>query len=162
MTLKSIHQKIKKCTKCRLKFFNAVPGEGPKNAQIMLVGQNPGKKEDETGKPFQGRAGKYLNLVLEKNSIDRTKLFITSIVKHKTPNNRKPKKDEIKACTPYLEEQIKAIAPEVVVLMGKFAQKAKRLPGIKYIETYHPAAAMRFPGIRKKFEKDFKALGENK
>jgi len=126
----------------------------------MLVGQNPGKKEAETGRPFVGRSGKYLDKILEKNGIDREKLFITNTVKHKTPENRKPEDDEIEACLPYLEKQIKIINPKIVVLLGKVAENTPRKKGIKYIETYHPAAAMRFGKYREKFEKDFEGIGE--
>lgn len=72
-----------------------VLGEGPRHAEIMLVGQNPGKEEVKLGKPFVGRSGKYLNTVLNKNNIDRSKLYITSVVKQSTPRNRKPTEQEI-------------------------------------------------------------------
>jgi uracil-DNA glycosylase len=160
MDLDQLNAVIRNCKKCRLweNTRNAVPGEGNATANIMLVGQNPGQKEDETGKPFMGRSGKYLDKILQKNRIERKSLFITSIVKHASSNNRKPKMDEIKACLPYLEQQISQIKPEIIVLMGKVAWELPRKPDIKYIETYHPAAAMRFREIRKKFENDFKML----
>lgn len=161
MSMQSLNHKIDKCHKCRLwKNSNfAVPGEGKKNAKVMLIGQNPGKEEDLSGKPFIGKAGKYLNKLLNKNKIKRKSLFITSIVKHKTPHNRIPKKDEIKACLPYLIVQINIIRPKIIVLMGNIAKKyTPRANNITYIETYHPAAAMRFPKIAKKFEGDFKKL----
>ncbi len=139
---------------------NAVPGEGDPGAKIMLVGQNPGKKEDETGKPFVGRAGQYLDRILQKNGVERKNLFITSVVKHASPNNRKPRADEIDACMPFLEEQIRLIQPKIIILMGKVAWKTPRKSSIEYIETYHPAAAMRFPEIRKKFENDFKKVAD--
>jgi len=125
MSLTKLHLKIRRCKECRLwkNSKNAVPGEGPKDAKIMLIGQGPGEKEDETGRPFVGRAGEYLDEVLEKNNIERKKIFITSIVKHKTPDNRKPKKDEIKACFSYLEQQIDEIKPDIVVLMGNVAKE---------------------------------------
>ncbi len=119
----------------------------------MLVGQNPGTEEDKTGRPFVGKAGKYLDKILRKYDLNREKLFITSIVKHKTPKNRKPYKDEIIACRFWLTEQIRIVQLEVIVLMGKVAWKAAKFSGVEYIETYHPAAVMRFPKIRKKFEK---------
>lgn len=85
--LVKLHAQISKCKKCKLwKNANkAVPEEGPENTKIMLVGQNHGEKEDETGKPFLGKAGIYLDKVLKKNKKCRKKQFITSIVKHKTP-----------------------------------------------------------------------------
>lgn len=136
-----------------------VLGEGPLDAEIMLVGQNPGAEEDKQGRPFVGRSGKYLNQVLAKNNINRETLFITSVVKCKTPGNRKPTKKEIEDCLPLLIEQIKSIKPKLIVLMGEVAWQTPRLEGIQYVETYHPAAAMRFPLIREKFEADFKKLG---
>jgi len=126
----------------------------------MLVGQNPGAEEDKTGKPFVGRAGKFLNKVLAKNGIIREELFVTNLVKHLSPNNRKPLPDEIAACAPYLEAQVNAIKPKIVVLMGAVAWQAPRVEGVKYVETYHPSAAMRFTKMRKKFEEDFRVLKE--
>jgi uracil-DNA glycosylase family 4 len=160
MKLKQLNEQIKKCRKCRLwrGAKKAVPGEGPLAAEVMLVGQNPGAEEDATGRPFVGRAGKFLNKVLAENGFNREELFITNIVKHTSPKNRKPSPDEIAACAPYLEEQIKTIKPKLVVLMGTVAWQAPRVEGVEYVETYHPSAAMRFTKMRKRFEEDFKAL----
>jgi len=160
LKLEQLNEQIKNCRKCRLwqGAKNAVPGEGPLDAKVMLVGQNPGAEEDKTGRPFVGRAGKFLNKVLAKNGFNREDLFVTNIVKHTSPKNRKPLPDEIAACAPYLEEQIKTIKPKVVVLMGTVAWQAPRLEGVEYVETYHPSAAMRFTKMRKKFEEDFSAL----
>ncbi|HEX7364996.1 MAG TPA: uracil-DNA glycosylase [Dehalococcoidia bacterium] len=135
-----------------------VYGEGPLDARIMLVGQNPGKQEAKQGKPFVGMAGKYLNEVLARNNIDRNKLYITSIVKQTTPRNRKPTAQEINYWMPQLIEEIKRIKPGIILLMGRVAWKTPRFEGIRYIETYHPAAAMRFPGARDRFERDMKEL----
>jgi len=160
MKLEQLNEQIKNCRKCRLwqGAKNAVLGEGPTNAEVMLVGQNPGAEEDKTGKPFVGRAGKFLNKVLAKNGFNREDLFITNIVKHTSPKNRKPLPDEIAACAPYLEEHIRTIKPKIVVLMGTVAWQAPRVEGVEYVETYHPSAAMRFTKMRKKFEEDFSAL----
>ncbi len=132
----------------------------------MLVGQNPGAEEDKTGRPFVGRAGKFLNKVLAANGVRREEVFITNIVKHTSPQNRKPFADEIEACVPYLTAQIKLIKPQIVVLMGAVAWKAPRIEGVEYVETVHPSAAMRFTKMRKRFEADFaslsKALGKQK
>lgn len=137
-----------------------VPGEGPKDTRVMIVGQNPGETEEKEGRPFVGRAGKFLDKILQKNSINREELYITNVVKHKTPENRKPKAEEINACMPYLVEEINLVQPEIVVLLGKVAEELPRKEGITYIETYHPAAALRFPKWRKKFEKDFESFKE--
>lgn len=133
-------------------------GEGPKNASVMLVGQNPGSEEVKQNRPFVGRSGRYLNKVLQKNGLDRSKLYLTGVVKEPTPGNRKPTAGEIKRWMPCLEEEIKEIKPDVIVLMGRVAWKATRFKGVDYMETYHPAAAMRFPKIRQKFEKDMEKL----
>jgi DNA polymerase len=124
----------------------------------MLVGQNPGSEEDKTGKPFVGRAGKFLNKVLAKNGINREEVFVTNIVKHLTPQNRKPLPDEIAACAPYLTAQINLIEPEVVVLMGTVARQSPRVGCTEYVETVHPSAAMRFTKMRKRFEEGFAQL----
>jgi uracil-DNA glycosylase family 4 len=135
-----------------------VAGEGPPNARVMLIGQNPGAEEAKKGRPFVGRAGKYLDKVLRDNHIDRSTLYITSVVKETTPGNRKPTAQEVSYWMPYLLEEIRRVKPKIVVLMGKVAWETPRLENIKYLETYHPAAAMRFPKVRKKFEDDFKKL----
>ncbi len=160
MALTELNEQIRKCRKCRLwqGAKNAVPGEGPKNAKVMLVGQNPGAEEDKTGRPFVGRAGKFLNKILTENGFNREELFITNLVKHTSPKNRKPLPDEIAACAPYLLAQVKTIKPKLVVLMGTVAWQAPRVEGIEYIETVHPSAAMRFTKMRKRFEEDFSAL----
>jgi uracil-DNA glycosylase family 4 len=135
-----------------------VAGEGPQNAEIMLIGQNPGHEEAEQGRPFVGKSGKYLDAVLKKNNLDRSKLYITSVVKETTPRNRRPSAQEIRYWMPYLLEEIWQVKPKIIVLMGKVAWETPRLDGVNYIETYHPAAAMRFPRARKKFENDFARL----
>jgi uracil-DNA glycosylase family 4 len=135
-----------------------VYGEGPSDANIMLIGQNPGKEEAKQGKPFVGRSGKYLNSVLLKNNIDRSELYITSVVKEPTPRNRKPTKEEIDYWMPFLVEEIQLVKPKVIVLMGEVAWKTPRFEAINYIETYHPAAAMRFPKARERFERDIRKI----
>jgi uracil-DNA glycosylase family 4 len=159
MLTSDLHHNIDKCCRNISGAGRIVMGEGPSDAQIMLIGQNPGAEEDKQGRPFVGRSGKYLNKVLAVNNINRDTLFITSVVKCKTPGNRKPTKNEIKVCLPLLMEQIKSIKPKLIVLMGEVAWQTPRSENIQYIETYHPAAAMRFPGIRAKFEADFQRLG---
>ncbi len=160
MELDDLNTHIYGCRRCRLwrRAKHAVPGEGPPNAKLMLIGQNPGKEEDETGKPFVGRAGKFLNKILAETCINRDEVFITNIVKHTSPKNRKPFDDEVEACLPYLETQMDIIKPKVVVLMGKVAWQTPRLNGIAYMETVHPSAAMRFTKMRKRFKEDFGRL----
>jgi uracil-DNA glycosylase len=162
LTLEKLHRQILVCRKCRLwkDAKHAVPGEGPSNAKVMLIGQNPGEEEDKVGRPFVGRTGKYLDRVLEAHSIDRKRIFITGIVKHKSPHNRAPKPDEIAACLPYLTAQMDLIEPKVVLLMGRVALQTPRREGTVVIETVHPSAAMRFPKTREKFEKEIAALAK--
>ena len=124
MALEDLNLQIYDCKKCRLwqGAKHGVPGEGPLNAKVILVGQNPGVSEDEAGRPFVGRAGKFLTKVLAENGIKREELFITNIVKHISPNNRKPFSDEIAACVPYLTTQISIINPKIIVLLGAVAK----------------------------------------
>lgn len=171
--LDKVHNQIRRCKKCRLWKMrkHVVPGEGNPHAKIMMIGQAPGRTEDETGRPFVGRAGKLLTELLAKNGIDRKDVFITSVIKCFPPANRMPRKDEIESCTPYLEMQISLIKPKTIFLLGNVAINAilgnigklekihgKKIirKGITYIPTYHPAAALRFPWIKKKIEMDFK------
>ena len=162
LTAVDLNEQIMHCSKCRLwqGAKCAVPGEGPPDAEVMLVGQNPGAEEDKVGRPFVGRAGKFLNRMLTENGVDREAVFVTNIVKHLTPQNRKPLPDEIEACVPYLVAQVELVKPRIVVLMGKVAWQAPRATGVKYVETVHPSAAMRFTKMRKRFEEDFAALAK--
>jgi DNA polymerase len=141
------------CRKCRLwqGAKHAVPGEGPLNAKVMLVGQNPGADEDELGRPFVGRAGKYLTKTLAEYGIRREDVFITNIVKHVSPKNRKPFDDEVRACLPYLTAQVNFIKPKIIVLLGASAKETPRIDGVEYIQVIHPSAAMRFTKMREKF-----------
>ena len=141
------------CKKCRLwkSAKHGVPGEGPLNAKVMFVGQNPGADEDEAGRPFVGRAGKYLTKTLAEYGIKREDIFITNIVKHVSPKNRKPFDDEVSACLPYLITQIRIIKPKIIVLLGASAKETPKLDGIEYIQVIHPSAAMRFTKMRGKF-----------
>lgn len=163
ITLSVIDEKVSRCQLCPL-YKNAhkgVPGEGNPRARIFLVGQAPGVEEDKTGRPFVGRAGKFLTEQLAAIGISRADVFITSVVKHFPPGNRAPTKDEVNACLPYLLEQIALVNPKVVVLMGALAQGIKRQPvlqGRKILEVPHPAAAMRFPKLRKQFKAKIASL----
>lgn len=177
MSLKQLHQKIRRCKKCGLgkKRIKAVPGEGPANAKIMFIGLSPGKNEDEQGKPFVGRAGKLLDELLVVSGLKRNEAFITSVLKCKTPKNRLPKSKEVESCKPYLEKQIEMIKPRIIVLLGNVALKTmlgkKAKSGITkihrkviwhgdiiYFPTFHPAAGIRSTGTKKKLVQDFKRL----
>lgn len=161
--LNKIAEQIRKCKKCPLwKSRNkAVPGEGAPNSKIFFIGQGPGREEDKTGKPFAGRAGKFLDELLKLNNIDRKNVFITSIVKCYLPRNRAPKKEEYETCIEtYLLEQINAVNPKKIVVMGAVAKKALqgKLKGRDVLYTQHPSAGMRFPKIRKKMVSEFKKI----
>jgi DNA polymerase len=172
--LEKLNRKIRSCKKCNLwkKRKNTVPGEGPANAKIMILGQSPGATEDKTGFPFRGRAGQFLNKLLKIANIKREEVFITSPLKclPQPPLNRKPKKEEIEACLPYLKKQIEVINPQKFILLGEVAfsvffpdKKLKDFRGKwitlqnkkKFFITYHPAAGLRFPKFKKISEKDF-------
>jgi uracil-DNA glycosylase family 4 len=151
--MEELNYQIHACRKCRLwqGAKHGVPGEGPLNAKVMIVGQNPGAEEDECGRPFVGRAGKYLTKTLVEYGIKREDIFITNIVKHTSPNNRKPYPDEVAACLPYLMTQIRMIKPKIIVLLGASAKETPRAEGIEYVEVIHPSAAMRFTKMRERF-----------
>jgi DNA polymerase len=156
MKLQDIHDKIRVCTLCDLALGRtlAVPGEGPCPAEIMLVGEAPGREEDLSGRPFVGRAGRLLDRALEEAGMARSEVFITSVVKCRPQKNRKPKRPEIETCRPYLEAQMELIEPKVVCLMGNTASLAvigkQGVTSIhgqffqdRFLVTYHPAAVLR-------------------
>src|SRR5213593_1925542 len=109
--LEALAARIRVCTLCRLHEGrgNAVPGEGPASARLLLLGEGPGRHEDEQGRPFVGAAGKVLDAALAKAGLSRRDVFITHVVKCRPPENRNPKADEVAACRPYLEAQIRAV-----------------------------------------------------
>jgi len=166
---------IRVCTKCPLHESRtlAVPGEGKFKARVMLIGEAPGKEEDESGHPFVGAAGRFLNKVLEGTEISREDLFITNTVKCRPPQNRTPRKLEIETCTSnYLNHQIALINPELIMLLGTVA--AKKVLGIKtineargrvierdgrrYIVGYHPAVRFYREDLAEKVKEDFALL----
>src|SRR5262249_19061906 len=133
---------------------HAVPGEGESTARVMIIGEGPGRDEDQTGKPFVGASGRFLNHVLEGTGIDRRDVFITNVVKCRPPKNRTPLKNEVATCTShYLFKQIERIDPALIVLLGAVATKTvlgeSRLQAVrgrvierdgrKFFATYHPA-----------------------
>ena len=174
--LKEVAQEVAVCEKCVLHFSrkNAVPGEGPANAEIMFIGEGPGFYENEQGRPFVGNAGKFLDELLQKSGLRREEVFITNVVKCRPPGNRDPMPDELKACGSYLERQIEAIDPCLVVTLGRYSM-ARFLPNAKISEVhgqaswvkgrlivpmYHPAAALHQPSLKSTIEKDFMRLPE--
>ena len=171
--LKGIAAEVRVCPKCELARTrtNAVPGDGNPNARIMFIGEGPGWHEDQQGLPFVGAAGKFLNELLALADLERKDVFITNVVKCRPPGNRDPLPDEIAACAPYLEGQIAAIDPDVIVTLGRISMSrwfpGERITKIhghpkqadgRLIVPYHPAAALHQPAYRSAIEEDFAKL----
>jgi len=123
--LKKIKEEVVNCQKCSLFETRKLPviGEGNHDADIMLTGEAPGSKEDQTGRPFVGRAGRILDELLEKNGFQRSEVYINNVLKCRPPDNRDPRTAEIEACTPYLDRQIKIIDPRIICPLGNFATR---------------------------------------
>jgi uracil-DNA glycosylase family 4 len=172
--LKTVAAEVKVCTKCKLyrSAKQGVPGEGPAQAEIMFVGEGPGFHEDQQGRPFVGAAGKFLDELLESIGMKREDVFITNVVKHRPPGNRDPEADELEACSDYLERQIKAINPKVIVTLGRFSMarffpgakisaihgQGKKVNGRLVVAMFHPAAALHQISLRQSILDDFKKL----
>jgi uracil-DNA glycosylase family 4 len=169
-SLSSLAEEIRSCTRCPLAQgrTKAVPGEGPDRAEILFVGEAPGRDEDLTGRPFVGRAGSVLDRCLDEAGIDRSEVFITSVVKCRPPGNRRPKKDEVEMCRPYLESQIELVQPKVVCLMGNAATRVVLdMEGVTelrgkvfreiFLVTFHPAAVLRNRNLKEAFVSDLLA-----
>ena len=153
---------------------NLVPGEGSASATVMLVGEAPGAKEDATGRPFVGGAGKLLDTLLAEAGLERGDVFITNVVKARPPGNRDPKADEVAHHLPWLEAQLDAIRPKLVVPLGRHALR-RFAADVKITDThgrvierdgrtlfpmYHPAAALSNPRLRATLHEDAGALRE--
>lgn len=152
---------------------NLVMGDGNLDAEIVFIGEAPGKNEDEQGKPFVGAAGKFLNEMLSAAGMDRTNVYITNIVKYRPPENRDPKPDEKKAFWPYLVKQLQIIDPKVIITLGRHSMeyflpdmKISQIHGdpkrvqfgdkkVVIIPLYHPAAALYNPAQRQTLIDDF-------
>lgn len=159
MKLEQLCEIAGNCTECSLQEgrTKVVFGEGPSDAKIMLIGEAPGKNEDETGRPFIGMAGKLLSEIIHEAGLNRSDIFITSIVKCRPDGNRKPKKPEYTKCINlFLNKQIKLINPDIIGLLGNSAiyaligeKNIKQIHGNiydvngrKYMALFHPAAAL--------------------
>ena len=130
--LEAIGAEVRRCTACRLceKRTKAVPGEGALKSGIMFIGEGPGFHEDRQGRPFVGQAGKLLEEMLATVGLRREQVYITNVVKCRPPGNRDPQPDEIAACNGYLDRQLAAIDPRIVVTLGRFSL-ARFFPGAK-------------------------------
>ena len=172
--LEKLAAEISVCKKCILSKSrtNAVPGEGPPNAQIMLIGEGPGFHEDKQGRPFVGASGQFLEELLAGIGFKRQDVFIANVVKCRPPGNRDPMPDEIEACKFYLDRQIELINPKVIVTLGRYSMarwfpnakisaihgQPRKFEGRLVVPMFHPAAALHQPSLRKDVEADFHKL----
>ena len=172
--LQAIRAQVQQCRACPLSAGRtlAVPGEGPASSRVMFIGEGPGYHEDQQGKPFVGQAGKFLDELLASAGLSRAEVFITNVVKCRPPSNRDPEPEELKACDAYLNAQIEALNPPVIVTLGRFSM-AKFVSGGKIsqihgrphpmdgrvvVTMYHPAAALHQPDLKKTLLEDFGRL----
>jgi uracil-DNA glycosylase len=177
--LNQLNKKMLVCNQCVLHgtCTQVVPGEGPADAEIMFIGEGPGQKEDELGRPFVGSAGKFLEEMLASIKLKRENVYIANVVKCRPPGNRDPLPEEAEACWPWLLEQIKVIDPKLIVTLGKHSLE-RFLPGQKisqihgkalrreisgmgkrvFYALYHPAAALYNGGMRGILIFDFKKI----
>ncbi len=175
--LDKLSNKVALCNRCELSATrkNPVFGDGNINADIMFVGEAPGKDEDLQGKPFVGRAGKLFNEILNNIGLNRKNVYIANCLKCRPPNNRDPKPEELINCFEYLKQQIKIIKPKIIGTLGRYS--TYQLTGqsgalgtlrgrvfsfgqIRVIPMYHPAYLLRNPNAIDIFENDLKKLKE--
>jgi uracil-DNA glycosylase family 4 len=168
--LTDLYKEIATCEKCILAQgrTNAVPGEGPLDADIMFIGEGPGFHEDRLGRPFVGAAGKLLEELLNTIGFRRDEVYIANVVKCRPPGNRDPLPEEIAACKPYLDKQIDLVRPRLIVTLGRFSMQRyfpgasisrihgqpKRVGNMIYYPMFHPAAALHQPRWRSMVEED--------
>jgi len=173
--LNELADQIRVCTLCRLceGRTNAVPGTGPSTAEIVFIGEGPGKSEDEQGIPFCGASGKFLDELLASINLTRDDVFVTNVVKCRPPANRDPLPDEKQVCsTTYLDRQLAAIRPKLIVTLGRHAMsyfipdlkisevhgQPKRYKGQVYLALFHPAVALYNGGMRETLKEDFQNI----
>ena len=175
-SMQTLVEMIEACRLCTLGSTRdrAVPGEGPANARLMVVGEGPGADEDRTGRPFVGKAGQYLDSWLGALGLHRAdSVYIANIVKCRPPDNRDPRLEEAQACLPYLKRQIALVKPDCILCVGKVAArfllgqedalhalrtKVHRFEGIPVVITYHPAAVLRNLQLRSPVWEDLKRV----
>jgi uracil-DNA glycosylase len=165
-TLDDVAAAATACTRCSLyqTATHCVPGEGSPQAKLVCVGEAPGETEDQTGRPFVGKAGQLLTKILAAIDVKREDAFIVNVLKHRPPGNRNPLPDEVAACSPFLVRQIELLRPKVILALGTFAAQTlletklsigklrgtiHRYYGVPLIVTYHPAALLRNPGWKR-------------
>jgi DNA polymerase len=174
-SLPKILAEIGDCTRCKLHRGRnkLVFGDGNPNAQLVFVGEGPGRDEDAQGLPFVGRAGKLLNQMIEAMGLQRTDVYICNVVKCRPPENRAPEKDEVEICSPFLLRQLDTIAPKVIVCLGSVAAQTLletnrgishfrgqwlEFRGRKLMATYHPAYLLRNPSAKGEVWKDLQKV----
>ncbi|MBP9813437.1 uracil-DNA glycosylase [Candidatus Saccharibacteria bacterium] len=162
------------CSQLAQNATNLVFGVGDPNADIVFIGEAPGKKEDEQGEPFVGASGQFLNDMLQSIHLNRNQIYITNIVKYRPPHNRDPLPSEKEEFLPYLERQLNVIKPKLIVTLGRHSTSVflpelqisqvhgqpKRKDGRVFLPMYHPAAALYNGGLRKTLENDFKNINK--
>lgn len=163
------------CTKCRLAGTrtNVVFGVGDPNADLMFVGEAPGRDEDLQGEPFVGRAGQLLTDILKAMKLSREQVYIANVIKCRPPENRNPEPDELDACRPFIRRQVAMIRPKVIVTLGRFGLQSLteksfgisavrgqwlEYDGIPLMPTYHPAYLLRNPSAKKDVWSDMKKV----
>jgi uracil-DNA glycosylase len=177
--LEKLNKEMAACSKCVLRSMcsRVVPGEGSAEAEIMFIGEGPGKKEDELGRPFVGAAGKFLDEMLGAIKLKREEIYIANVVKCRPPQNRDPLPEESEACWPWLQKQIEIIDPKLIVTLGRHSmerflpsQKISQIHGKAmrrnisglgprvFYALYHPAAALYNGSMREVLIKDFKKI----
>ncbi|MBN1191423.1 MAG: uracil-DNA glycosylase [Dehalococcoidales bacterium] len=172
--LDDLYKDVAVCRRCDLYkcATQAVPGEGPENAEIVFIGEGPGWNEDQQGRPFVGAAGQFLDRLFDSIGMKRNQVYICNIVKHRPPNNRDPLPNEISACSVWLDRQLEIIIPKIIVTLGRhsmaryFPNKtiskihgtAEKRDGILYFAMYHPAAALHQQSLRYQIEQDMLKL----
>lgn len=165
-----LYSQVRTCQKCVLAQgrTNAVPGEGPEDAEILFIGEAPGFHEDRQGRPFVGAAGQFLEELLGKIGLKREQVYIANVVKCRPPGNRDPQPAEVEACRPYLDRQIELLHPKLIVTLGRFSMERyfpgasisrihgqpKRVGNVIYYPMFHPAAALHQPRWRSLVEQD--------
>ena len=171
----TLTQDVAACEKCRLcqTRTNVVLGEGDPHAPLMFIGEGPGRDEDQTGRPFVGRAGQLLDKMIGAIGLSREEVFIANVVKCRPPQNRAPEMDEVAACMPYLRAQVGLIRPQVIVLLGSSALGAILGPehritrergawierkGVFFMPTFHPAALLRDESKKRPVWEDLKKV----
>ena len=173
--LAQLRQDLGDCTRCKLHSTRThiVYGVGNPRADLMFVGEAPGRDEDQQGIPFVGRAGQLLTKIIEAIDLQRDEVYITNVIKCRPPSNRNPEPDEIQTCQPFLFAQIDAVQPKVIVALGAFAVRTllqrddaiSRLRGrvfdyrgAKLVPTFHPAYLLRSPDKKRDVWEDMKTV----